>query len=98
MNTTEEKEYIICSCINYKGTKVGGRNMRNCYEAISNLVANPDMNEIHNNQGFITSTGRFVTREEAWIIAKENNQIKYEMIKDFGSTTPFLMSVNLFKD
>ena len=93
-----DKEYIVCSCINYNGIKVGGRNMRNCLEAIIALVPNADGKVMTNNQGFITSTGRFVTREEAWDIAKDADQIKYEVLKDFGNMKPFLMSINLFKD
>lgn len=29
------------------------------------------------HQGFLTSLNRYVGRKEAWIIAKENNQIVY---------------------
>ena len=92
------KEYIVCSCINYKGIKVSGRRMNDCITTIRGFESQPDINEVFDNQGFITSSGRFVTREEAWVIAKENNQIKYEIIKDFGEMKPFLMSINLFKD
>lgn len=46
------------------------------------------------DQGFVNQFGEFLTREEAWVIAKENNQIKrwaYE-----GQPDGCLYSENLY--
>ncbi len=92
-----EKETIVCSALNYKGIIVCGIGQHKCIETILAFESKPDNKIINNNQGFITSTGRFVTREEAWIIAGEANQIKYTPIEFGVDDKPFLMSTNLFK-
>lgn len=99
----EEKpnENIVCSAFNYNGIIVAGLGQYQCINAIIDLK--PDVENDANffnesNQGFITSTGRFVDRFEAWDIAVANNQIKYnndrEPFKVNGK--PILMSIHLF--
>lgn len=46
----------------------------------------------HEEQGFIDQYGNFYTREEAWIIAKKNNQIVHRVGGDEGK----LFSENLY--
>lgn len=95
----EEKETIVCSAIKYKKLVFCGIGCAKIVQNILSFNPNPteeESLEINNNQGFITSTGRFVTREEAYSIARENNQIKY-YDEPFGEgKTPFLMSINLY--
>ena len=45
------------------------------------------------DQGFINQFGEFLTREEAWIIAEKNNQIKKLC---FDNQTGYLFSENLY--
>lgn len=97
--SSKDNEHIVCSALNYNGTIVAGIGQHKCIEAI--LAFNPDADPkvINNNQGFITSTGRFVDRFEAWDIAQTNNQIKFNTdrppLEIDGK--PILMSTHLFK-
>lgn len=69
------------------GFVVCGRRHLNCYQTITdlkgdekeyfksiNIITNEDY---RSHQGFITSLDRYVDRQEGWIIAKRNNQIKF---------------------
>lgn len=95
----KRKEHIICSAIKYKGRIHGGIG---CGQIIDNILSfdpKPDKeggHDINNNQGFITSTGRFVDRYEAYKIAKENDQIKYNTEMFGKSDKPILMSIHLY--
>jgi len=73
------------------GFVVAGRRHHNCYstlQAISQCfgvdgIAIKQIERIdRDNQGFITSTNRYVTRAEAFIIAKQNNQIYHNIHND----------------
>jgi len=69
-----KKEFIICSAVDYNDIIVCGRRHGDCNDTIRNLAfvfSIPDRDK----QGFMTSAGRFVSRKEAFKIAKENNQI-----------------------
>ena len=70
------------------GFVVSGRRHHNCYATIKSIVSsdktleakiNTAVNSTYprKNQGFITSLDRYVDRELAWKIAKENNQIQF---------------------
>ncbi|WKS98363.1 hypothetical protein [Gallibacterium anatis] len=59
-------------------------------EVLESIKSNCELKELE--QGFITNKGRFVGREEAFKIAKENNQIKF----DIGYNTKFLFSEMLY--
>jgi|ERR1700741_2263686 len=83
-------EFVVCSAVKYNGTIVGSRRHRNCYEIIDginfhitgkHLEKDPSQDDRH-NQGFITSTGRYVDRKEAFRLAKTNNQIIHRMFDD----------------
>lgn len=97
-NKKELKERILCSALNYNGTIVAGMGQNKCIQAILDLKPDADPKVINNNQGFLTSTGRFVDRFEAWDIAVANNQIKY--LKDEKpfevDGRPLLMSIHLY--
>jgi|TARA_R110000851_G_scaffold112921_4_gene237324 hypothetical protein len=75
----EEKEYILCAAIDYGGVIVSGYRHGDCYEVLEALVGKIEESELpdRNKQGFLTSQNRYVGREEAWVIAKANNQIKF---------------------
>lgn len=59
-------------------------------EVLESIKSDRELEELE--QGFITNKGRFVDREEALKIAKENNQIKF----DIGYNTKFLFSEMLY--
>lgn len=94
---TIDTEYILCSAIKYNNIVVCGRRCADVIETILAFDENPDKNQLNNNQGFMTSKGRFVDRFDAWDIASDNGQIKYEKTFFVGGK-PLLMSINLYKD
>ena len=75
----KQKEFILCAAIDYNGTIVCGHRHSDCYKTLKSLLGeiNTDDMPKRDNQGFLTSKNRYVGREEAWVIAKENNQIVY---------------------
>jgi len=75
----EQKEFILCAAINYNGTIICGHRHGDCYEVLEKLLGKESWNNLpdRDHEGFLTSLNRYVGREEAWIIAKENNQIVY---------------------
>lgn len=84
-----KNEFIICAAVNYDGTIVCGRRHGDCYRTAESLLKICTCWRKHQNtmpqfadrenQGFMTSTGRYVTRVEAFTIAKANNQIIHKM-------------------
>jgi hypothetical protein len=76
---SEEKEYILCAAIDYDGVIVSGHRHGDCYEVLEALIGKIEVSKLpdRNKQGFLTSQNRYVGREEAWVIAKENNQIRF---------------------
>lgn len=48
---------------------------------------------LHKNQGFLTSRGRFVSREEAWTIARDAGQLTPECA---ARPEPWLMSEDVW--
>lgn len=73
------KEKILCAAIDYNGTIICGFRHGDCYAVLKSLLGKIDSSKLPNrdNQGFLTSTNRYVDRQEAWIIALNNNQIIY---------------------
>lgn len=59
-------------------------------EVLESIKSNCELKELE--KGFITNKGRFVDMVEALKIAKENNQIKF----DIGYNTKFLFSEMLY--
>ena len=74
-----QKEFILCAAIDYNGTIVCGHRHGDCYETLEALIGKIDTDKLPNRdkQGFLTSTNRYIGREEAWKIAKERGQIFY---------------------
>ena len=73
-------------------------------KTMHHLIAVVDLNylehKVDETQGFVDQWGNFLTREQAWIIAKENGQIKHrcggdEFIRN-GETIGRLFSENLY--
>lgn len=91
-------EIILCAAIRFNNTIICGYRHGDCYDVIKKLIPNISESELpdRNDQGFLTSTNRFVDRKEAWKIAKENNQIKFGLkASDFGEDS-ILISENLY--
>jgi len=74
-----EKETILCATITYKDKIICGHRHSDCYQLLSYFIPDIKKEELpgRKDQGFLTSNNRVVNRKEAWIIAKESNQIKY---------------------
>jgi len=75
----EQPEFILCAAINYDGIIICGHRHGDCYDVLKALVPHIDPDKLpdRDNQGFLTSKNRYVNREEAWVIAKANNQIVF---------------------
>lgn len=94
--TPFKHEHIISSAINWKGNIICGRKHKDCYKTADTLLESADafIERERKHQGFMTSTGRFVDRNEAFKIAKANGQIIHNMFdKD---STGSLTSEDLF--
>lgn len=93
-----DTERILCAALLYRGMIIAGHRHSDCYKTITNLYVLFTADSIpitglpeRKDQGFLTSHNRFVTRAEAWEIAKANDQIAFG--KD--SSDDFLISENL---
>jgi len=105
LKSSKPTEYILCAAIHFLDDKVHehqpkniqtgyvltGRRHCNCYQ--SKWIFDKIM--IHNIQGFITNTNRFVDRKEAYKIAFEANQI-IGPNKDYGENEIGLTSEDLY--
>ena len=91
------KEFILCSAINYNGTIICGHRHSDCYKVLRELFAEPVLPG-REHQGFLTSLNRFVDRKEAFKIAKENNQIRYGLkaSENEDENDNILISENLY--
>ena len=87
------------------GFVISGRRHNNCYQTIVDLKGDLDVyikslgltdDDYRKSQGFITSLDRFVSRKEAWVIAKENNQIQYGLKQSDNGEESYLISENLY--
>lgn len=90
------------------GFVVTGRRHSDCYQVIKSILYTVDKSHLveeiqlfapRGNQGFITSTNRYVNRAEAFKIAKVNNQIYhniYDNDKDYENH--ILISEDLYPD
>ena len=93
----ESKEYILCAAIDYNGVIVCGHRHGDCYETLESLVGEIDEDKLPNRdkQGFLTSLNRYVGREEAWKIAKENNQIQFGLEACDHDNDPFCKGLEI---
>ena len=77
------KEYILCAAIKYKDSVICGHRHSDCYKTLKQLTGSYTTSEdtppTREDQGFITSLNRYVTRNEAYLIAKEMNQMWHNM-------------------
>lgn len=92
------RERILCAAILYAdgkahphqpknietGLVICGRRHHNCYATLSGLLGGLDGKLLvgRDNQGFITSEDRYVNRNEAFKIAKKENQIYHKCFDD----------------
>lgn len=99
-----QSEHIICSAIRFieeyndLGTRiVCGRRHCDCYKTVKclNETLFNLLTDKNTDQGFMTSKGRFVTRSEAYKIAKREEQF-YLPDLSLGESTKILTSEDLF--
>jgi hypothetical protein len=106
--------YIICSAVKFNDIVVGGRRHGDCFQAMEKMLPKEIYDTITRDNvvcGFIDNWGDFHTREEAWVIAENAEQIKfgYNASKpmprvNFGDDKldevqkPVLISEHLFDD
>ncbi len=78
-NPDKKDEKILCAAIDYRGVIICGHRHGDCYQILKSLTGDIDKSKLpdRKKQGFLTSNNRYVGREEAWIIALDNNQIVY---------------------
>ena len=93
MEAKYDDEKITGVAIRINGTFISLRppyRHNSLFPVLSYLGYNPPYND---EQGFVTSKGRFVTREEAWKIADAAGQILY---RSAGYDNGVLFSENLW--
>ena len=78
------KEYILCASIKYDDIIINGRRHKDCYIILRQFKPNIKEEDEPGReyQGFLTSKNRYVTRKEAFNIAKEQEQIIHHMFDD----------------
>ena len=87
-------EKIVAVAFNWNGLIISMPSPARNHHVIANMFQSKLPKEISfiKNQGFITNTGRFVNRKEAFHIAKEANQ----MIADNLGSAECLISEDLW--
>lgn len=84
LNKHDITEYILCAAIslpirdNEPPVVIGGYRHGDCFSTAINMGYSNYISQ--DKQGFITSTGRFVDRKEAKIIARNANQLLRESV------------------
>jgi hypothetical protein len=93
------KEFILCAAINYNGIIIPGHRHSDCYKLLK-LLKEKELKDCdlpkREHQGFLTSENRYVSREEGWIIAKDNNQIAFGLAASENGDDSILISENLY--
>lgn len=77
------KELVICGARHYD---------RWMHKQLAAIDPNFSKNKYKCMQGFIDNEGNFLTREEAWIVAEREGQIRQRV----GGDNPKLFSENLY--
>lgn len=89
-------ERIICAAIKYERTIVAGMRHSDCYVTLCELKG-WDMKTAtlpgRDFQGFLTTENRFVSRKEAYEIAKREDQLLFGILHD---SDPILISEELY--
>lgn len=75
---SNKPEFILISAIDYKGILVTGYRHSDCIDFAIEHIDN-NVNRQNSICGFLTSKNRFVTRKEAFEIAKKQNQIWHKL-------------------
>lgn len=73
-----QKEYILCAAIcDATETDLAGEMLIYCGHRHNNiLLQGKHVSRNPHHQGFLTSTGRYVSREDGLIVANNANQVK----------------------
>ena len=105
MENKNQNEHIICSAIRFieeynnesRTRVICGRRHCDCYKTIGclNETLYNLLTDENTEQGFMTSTGRFVDRYEAYEIAKREKQF-YMPELSINESTKILTSEDLF--
>lgn len=92
-----QKEFILCSAIDYNGIIICGRRHEDCYKILESLVPNLNENELpdRTKQGFITSTNRYIDRRLAWKMAKDNKQIVHGLVASDHDNDVLLLGLDI---
>lgn len=77
----EVKERILCPAIMIGGIKITGYSYKECLE-LSKIIFPENQNKFEFIEGFLTTSNRFVTKKEAYII-HNNIEEKELTIEDF---------------
>lgn len=78
----EIKTWIVCAANRHKETGIIFCGARHFDNVMRGQIKAAGLNGIGHEQGFIDQFSRFYTREEAWIIAETNGQIKRKVSGD----------------
>lgn len=90
-----EGEIILCAAVEFDGIIISGYRHSNCVDVLEKFKVPPKDYPDRKSWGFLTSSKRFVTRKEAWYLAKAAGQIRFGE----GATdpeNPQLISENLY--
>lgn len=88
-----EAETVGKAALMYKGERYEGQNHGFALGDILDKFPDADMKQI--DQGFTTSKGRFVSREEAFDIAKKQDQIDNKVLPSLTEESRMLLSEDL---
>lgn len=105
--TEPAREYILCSAIHYDDGKeyihqprniatgfvICGRRHHNIINTLAQVFGRETKDRT--GQGFLTNTDRFVDRKEAYIIAKNANQLNNKL---HDQSNPQLISEDLYSE
>ena len=74
-------ERVLHVAIKYNGLTISGYRHTDCFKVLNTLKPDYEESKLTRNL-FLTSFNRLIDREEAWIIAKAQDQITYGCKKD----------------
>ncbi len=86
-------ERVLCAALLHEGLVIAGYRHHNCCEVIQKLAGEGAALPGRESQGFLTSYDRFVSRAEAYKIAREQGQL---LIESGDSPEEILISENLY--
>jgi len=85
---------VVCAAVKMKdgAVIVGIRHLSPDMRAVLRRIYGPDYKYMIVDQGFVNTWGDYLTREEAWVVAEANGQIRRRVGGDDGK----LFSENLY--